>query len=57
MLARLGDGAPTQVGALEFAAGRGAARSVHACANRDPDGRHFLIAFIDTAEHAQSPTA
>jgi len=51
MLARLGDSARTQVGALELVVGRGAPRSVHASANRDPDGRHFLVAFVDTAEH------
>ena len=50
MLARLGDGAPTQVCALELAVGGGVPRSVQACANRDPDGRHFLVAFVDTVE-------
>jgi PAS domain-containing protein len=50
MLARLGNGAPAQVESLQLLAGGGATRSVHASANRDPDGRHFLIAFVDVAK-------
>ncbi|MGA2191338.1 MAG: PAS domain-containing protein [Steroidobacteraceae bacterium] len=50
MLARVCDGAPTEVDALQLAAERGTARSVRASASRDPDGRQFLIAFIDVAE-------
>jgi PAS domain-containing protein len=53
MLTRLGDGAPSAVGTLQLAAARGPARSVHASANRDPDGRHFLVAFVDAAEGAE----
>jgi PAS domain-containing protein len=57
MLARLSDGALTEVGALQLLAGNGAPRGVHAVANRDPAGRHFLIAFVDVAEHEERATA
>ncbi len=50
MLARLGNGAPMEIEALQLLAGCGTTRSVHASANRDPDGQHFLIAFIDVAK-------
>ena len=50
MLASVSDGAPTEVDALQLLARRGAPRRVHASANRDPDGQHFQIAFIDVAE-------
>jgi PAS domain S-box-containing protein len=56
MLTRLGDGAPTAVGTLQLAAGHGTPRSVHASANRDPGGQHFLLAFVDVAEHAERST-
>jgi PAS domain-containing protein len=49
MLARVSDGAPTAVDALQLVIGRGAPRGVHASANRDQDGQHFLIAFVDVA--------
>jgi PAS domain S-box-containing protein len=49
MLARLSDGAPREVETLQLLAGRGATRSVHASANRDPDGEQFLVALIDAA--------
>ena len=52
MLARLSDGASTTVGTLQLAAAHGTPHSVHASANRDPGGRHFLVAFVDGAEHA-----
>jgi hypothetical protein len=29
---------------------------VYASANRDPDGQHFLIAFMDVAEEGERPT-
>lgn len=47
MLNAVSEGAPTEVGALQLAARRGTLRSVQASANRDPDGEHFLIAFVD----------
>jgi PAS domain S-box-containing protein len=50
MLARLSDGAPTEADALQLLAHRGTPRRVHASANRDPDGQHFLIAFMNVAE-------
>jgi PAS domain-containing protein len=56
MLASVGNGAPTEVNALQLLASRGAPRRVYASANRDPDGQHFLIAFIDVAEEGGRPT-
>jgi PAS domain-containing protein len=56
MLARLSDGALTEFGALQLQAGNGAPRSVHAVANHDPAGRHFLIAFVDVAEPEEKAT-
>jgi len=47
MLASLRDGALTVVDTLELAAQCGPTRRVHASANRDPGGRHFMIALID----------
>jgi PAS domain-containing protein len=49
MLARLSDGAPREVEILQLLPGRAPTRSVHACANRDPDGEQFLVALIDAA--------
>jgi len=49
MLASVTNGAPTEVGALQLLALLGAPRHVHASANRDPDGQHFLIAFVDVS--------
>lgn len=51
MLARLGDGAPTQADTLQLATIHGVARRMHVCANRDTDNVHILIAFIDVAEN------
>jgi PAS domain S-box-containing protein len=56
MLTRLSDGARTEVGTLQLVAGCGAPRSVHASANRDQDGQHFLVVFVDLAEHGERPT-
>jgi PAS domain S-box-containing protein len=50
LLARVSDGAPTEVDALQLSTRCGAPRRVQASANRDPDGQHFLIAFVDVAE-------
>jgi PAS domain S-box-containing protein len=57
MLTRLSDGASTELGTLRLASTHGAARSVHASARRDPDDRHFLVAFMDVAAVAAVPTA
>ena len=48
-----GPGAPAQVGGLQLVSGR----NVHASVDRDPDGRNFLVAFVNTAERGGSPTA
>ena len=56
MLANVSDGAPTEVGALQLLTRRGAPRRVHASTNRDSDGQHFLIAFMDVAEEGERPT-
>jgi PAS domain S-box-containing protein len=56
MLSRLSDGASTELGTLRLAATHGTARSVHACAKRDPDDRHFLIAFMDVAAQGGGST-
>ncbi len=56
MLTRLSDGALSEVGALQLLTATGAPRSVHAIANRDPAGRHFLLAFVDVAAHEERPT-
>jgi len=50
MLDRLAGGAPRGVCALQLVAPHGKPRNVHACATRDPDGQHFLVAFVDVAE-------
>jgi PAS domain S-box-containing protein len=49
MLDGVSDGAPAEVDDLQLLTRRGAARRVHASANRDPGGDHFLIAFVDVA--------
>jgi len=56
MLCRLSDDATTELGTLQLAATHGAARSVHACAKRAPDGRHFLIAFMDVDAQGEGST-
>jgi PAS domain-containing protein len=56
MLARLSDDASTELGTLQLAATHGTVRSVHASAKRDPDDRHFLIAFMDIAAQGEGPT-
>ena len=56
MLASVSDGALTKADALQLLARRGAPRRVYASANRDPDGQHFQIAFIDVAEEGERPT-
>ena len=46
MLDRLSDGGPREVRALQLAAAHGGPRDVLTSATRDPDGQHFLVAFI-----------
>lgn len=53
ILTGLSGDAPAQVGALQLASGPG----VHASVRRDPDGRSFLIAFVNAAELEGSLTA
>ena len=55
MLASVSDGAVTKVDALQMLARSGAPRRVYASASRDPDGQHFLIAFIDVGEEGERP--
>jgi hypothetical protein len=57
MLTGVSDGAPTEVDDLELLARRAGPRRVHACANRDPGGEHFLIVFVDVAGSGQTRTA
>jgi PAS domain S-box-containing protein len=57
MLTGVCDGASTEVDELELLTRRGAARRVHACANRDPAGEHFFIVFIDVAVSREMRTA
>jgi PAS domain-containing protein len=57
MLTGVSEGATTKVDALQLLTRRGAPRLVHASANRDPDGEHFLIALVDVARHGERPTA
>jgi PAS domain S-box-containing protein len=55
MLNRLTDGAPRGLCALQLATPHdGEPRNVHASATRDPEGRHFLVAFVDVAERKAS---
>ena len=50
MLDRLGDGGPREVRALHLVAAHGGPRDVLTSATRDPDGQHFLVAFVNSAE-------
>jgi PAS domain-containing protein len=54
MLDRLTEGAPRGVCALQLAAPHVETRNVYASATRDPDGRHFLVTFVDVAGHEAS---
>lgn len=54
MLDRLSQGAPREVRALQLAAPHGGPRDVLTSATRDPDGQHFLVAFVNAAEHEAS---
>jgi PAS domain-containing protein len=57
MLAGVSDGASTKVDELELLPRRAAPWRVRACANRDPGGEHFLIAFVDVAGSRETRTA
>jgi PAS domain S-box-containing protein len=57
ILAGVSDGASTKVDELEVLSRRGAPWRVRACANRDPGGEHFLIAFVDVAGSRETRTA
>ncbi len=56
MLNAVSEGAPTEVAALQLLARRGTPRSVQASANRDPDGEHFLVAFVDVVGQRPKPS-
>jgi PAS domain S-box-containing protein len=49
------NGTPTKVYALRLSTRNGAARHVHATVNRDPEGEHFLVAFVFVAEDEKTP--
>jgi PAS domain-containing protein len=51
MLDRLSDGGPREVRALQLVAAHGGPRDVLTSATRDPDGQHFLVAFINSPGH------
>jgi PAS domain S-box-containing protein len=51
MLDRLSAGATREVRALQLLATHGGPRDVVTSAIRDPDGRHFLVAFVNVVEH------
>ncbi len=55
MLNAVNNGARTEIGALQLAR-LGTQRSVHASANRDPDGEHFLVAFVDVVGPGTRPS-
>jgi PAS domain S-box-containing protein len=57
MLTVVSNGTPTAVEALRLSKPNGAARRVHASASRDPEGEHFLIAFVGVAEDTDRPRA
>jgi PAS domain-containing protein len=50
MLDRLSDGGPREVRVLQLAAAHGGSRDILTSASRDPNGQHFLVAFINSAE-------
>jgi PAS domain-containing protein len=56
MLNSVNEGARTEVGALQLTPHLGTRRNVHASANRDPDGEHFLVAFVDVAGQGARPS-
>jgi PAS domain S-box-containing protein len=54
MLDHLSEGAPREVRALQVVAAHDETRDVVVSATRDPDGQHFLVAFVNAAEHEAS---
>lgn len=55
MLTGVGNGTPTQVDSLRLSTRNGSAHHVHASVNRDPEGEHFLVAFVFVAEDGEAP--
>jgi PAS domain-containing protein len=55
MLTGVSNGTATAVDALRLLIGSGAPRHVHASASRDPEGEHFLVAFVDVAGDRKRP--
>jgi PAS domain-containing protein len=53
MLTGVSNGATAEVEALQLLPCRGTSRSVHASANRDPNGDCFLIAFVDVVRQKE----
>lgn len=51
MLDRLTGGAPREVRSLRLVAPHVETRNVYASATRDPDGRRFLVTFVEVAGH------
>jgi PAS domain-containing protein len=54
MIDRLWEGAPKETRALQLVAPHGGPRNVLASITRDPNGQHFLVAFVNVAEHEAS---
>ena len=54
MLDRLSQGGPREVHALQLVGACGGTRDVLASATRDPEGRHFLVAFVNAPEQPSS---
>jgi PAS domain S-box-containing protein len=55
MLTGVSNGSPTEVDALRLSTLNGGPRRVHASASRDPEGEHFLVAFVGVAEDTEKP--
>jgi PAS domain-containing protein len=54
-LDRLDGGAAQELLALQLVSAHAGRQSVQACATRDPDGRHFLVALMNVAEPDKQP--
>jgi PAS domain S-box-containing protein len=55
MLGRLAEGVATETSRLQLMVGAGAARTVLACAKCDPDGRYFVVVFVDSPAPGDVP--
>jgi PAS domain S-box-containing protein len=53
MLDGVNSGAETRVDELQVLRSRGTPRRVRVSANRDPNGQHFFVAFVDVAEQGE----